>query len=248
MKILSNIMIFIYILLLIGCQQASDDIHKKEILKVGVSAEYPPFEFQQGGKTVGFDIDLIEAVASELGMKAEIQDMSFHSLISALQTNKIDVAISGMTITPERQKNVDFTDSYYQDTPTVVFIKEKANLTKDLTNKKLGVQLGSTPETWAKQQAKLYKGVEIISLDANPLLIEKLKLGQIDYVVIGKLQAIEFCKANPALSYVLVGQQSEGYGIALAKNSSLTEKVNQAILKFKKNGYLQQLETKWIGA
>lgn len=246
LKKISNILIIITLLSIIGCQSADQKMDKKTTLVVGLSAEYPPFEFQQQGKIVGFDIDLIHAVGKKLNKEILIQDMSFHSLIASLHTGKIDIAISGMTITPERQKNVDFSQVYYQPSLAIVYLKNfPPTQLNNFSNKKMGVQLGTTMEKWAKEQAKKQQNVDIISLDTNPPLIEKLKLKQIDYIVIETLQAVEFCKLNPSLTFQTVGISDEGYGIALAKNSALKSEINAALTALQAEGALTQLQEKW---
>lgn len=242
MKGFYNLLIILMIFILAGCSSPSSDSDKQRWV-VGVSAEYPPFEFHSKGEIIGFDIDLIQAIGKELNVEIHIKDMSFANLIPALQTGKIDLAISGFNITPERQKNIDFSKQYYDNSLSLVYLKE--NATPHLNNKKLGVQLGTTMEKWAKKIAKTQK-VEIISLDLNPTLIEKLKQRHIDYLVIETVQAIEYCKHNPQLTYYKVGTVEEGYGIALPKNSPYLTKINQALETLEKNGTLKKLEEKWV--
>lgn len=240
-----NTLIFIILIFIFGCNAPDQNMDKKSILIVGLSAEYPPFEFQQQGKIIGFDIDLIQAVGQKLDKEIQIQDMSFHSLIASLHTGKIDVAISGMTITPERLKNVDFTQVYYQPSLAIVYLKNQPLVSNIFSHKKIGVQLGTTMEKWIKQQTKEQQNVEIISLDTNPPLIEKLKLKQIDYIVIETLQAVEFCKLNPSLAFQTVGTSDEGYGIALAKNSALKSEIDAALTALQADGTLEHIQEKW---
>lgn len=249
MKIFShkiyNILIIIILIFIFGCSAPDQNMDKKSILVVGLSAEYPPFEFQQQGKIIGFDIDLIKAIGQKLDKEIQIQDMSFHSLIASLHTGKIDIAISGMTITPERSKNVDFTQVYYHPSLAIVYLKNHPLDSNTFSNKKIGVQLGTTMEKWIKQQTKEQQHVEIISLDTNPPLIEKLKLQQIDYIVIETLQAVEFCKLNPSLAFQTIGQSDEGYGIALAKNSALKPEIDAALAALQADGTLEHIQEKW---
>lgn len=235
------------LLFISACTSNDQKLDKKTTLIVGLSAEYPPFEFQQQGKIVGFDIDLIQAIGKKLNKEILIQEMSFHSLIASLHAGKIDIAISSMTITPERLKNVDFSQVYYKPSLAIIYLKNTPTVQPNITfsNKKVGVQLGSTMEKWIKQHAKDQQNVEIISLDTNPPLIEKLKLKQIDYVVIETLQAVTFCKLNPALTFQIVGASDEGYGIALAKNSTLKSDINTALAALEAEGTLAQIQEKW---
>jgi polar amino acid transport system substrate-binding protein len=243
---ISMYLIFILLLTILGCHSPSADMDKKHILVVGLAAEYPPFEYQHNGEIMGFDVDLIQAIGQQLGKQVQIQDMSFHNLIGALQNGKIDIAISGMQATPERQKSISFSSIYYQPSLAIVHM---ANMPlppqHSFTNKKIGVQLGSTMEKWIKKESQSATNVEIIALDANPPLIEKLKLGQIDYVIIEALQAKEYCQANPHLTYQTIAKSDEGYAIAIAKDSAFLAKINQAIADLTLQGELQKLQQKW---
>lgn len=229
----------------------SKDMHKmneKKILTVGLSAEYPPFEFFQQGKIIGFDVDLIEALGQELNQKVQIKEMPFHSLIPALATGKIDMVASSMTVTSEREKNVDFSSQYYKATLGIIYLKDKKKPElNNLTHKKLGVQLGSIMEGWAKEQSKIHPDLQIIALESNPILIEKLKLHQIDYIIIEMQQAIKFCKANPSLSFQKIESDHQGYAIAFAKDSPNQTLINGALHKLEQKGVIQKLTEKWFG-
>lgn len=239
---------FIGILVLSGKNSGPEKLDTVPILTVGLNPDYPPFEYRQNSKLVGFDIELMQAIANVMGMRIQFQEMSFPNLMGALQTKKIDAAISSMTITPERQKHVDFSVPYYQSSLAVVYQKDHAPPSiGQLASSKIGVQLGSTMEKWIKENIQNLKSSHIFTLDTNNLLIEKLKLRQIDFLVIETLQAKEFTKFNPSLTYMILGKVEEGYGIALVKDSIHLKKINQAIQILKDNGTLSDLEKKWLG-
>lgn len=247
MTVFYKLLITIVILGIFGCDGPSEKVDKAPLV-VGLSAEYPPFEFQQKGEIVGFDVDLAHAIGQRLNRPIQIKEMAFHSLIPSLQTGKIDMAISGITVTPERQKNIDFSEVYYHNSLAFIYLKNSPppDLTQ-LSHKKFGVQLGSSMEKWLKQQSADFEQVQIFALDTNPALIEKLKLGQIDYLVIETLQAIEFSKINAKLAYQTIGTIDDGYAIALAKHSPLLTSINQALQQLNQQGVLAQLKQKWIG-
>ena len=120
------------------------------------SADYPPYEFRDTatGKNeiIGFDIDIAKYITKELGFELEISDTDFNGIIPALQSRRADFAMAGMTPTEERQKNVDFSDIYYEAKNTIVALKgSKLNSPEDLAGKNVGVQLGSTQEKAAKK-------------------------------------------------------------------------------------------------
>jgi ABC-type amino acid transport substrate-binding protein len=128
----------------------------KDTLTMITSPDYPPFEYyeNQGStrKIVGFDIDIANYIAKELGFKLEIMETDFGGLIPALQANRADFAMASMNPTPERKQNVDFSLIYYQGRDTIVADKgSKITKLEDLAGKRLGVQLGTTQEQSAKK-------------------------------------------------------------------------------------------------
>jgi polar amino acid transport system substrate-binding protein len=232
----------------IGCKLNASNIHAKDTLIVGLSAEYPPFEYQEQGKLMGFDIDVMNAIAKEMKVKIQIKDMAFNGLIPALQMGKIDIAISSITITPERSKNIDFSNQYYQNSLAIIYPKDKKQPSQDYSHHTIGVQLGSTMEKWTKTTTASMQGVKIITLDSNPPLIEKLKMGHLDYIVIENLQAIKYCQANPSLTFQSLGMVADGYGIAVKKGSSLTTSLNTALASLEQKGILAELKQKCFGS
>lgn len=237
---------FIAIAVISGCHSEKQKVNKT-VLSIGINPDYPPFESHQNGKLIGFDVDLMYAIAKELGISLQFYEMSFPSLIGALQTGKIDAVISSIAITPERLKKIDFSDPYYQSSLAIIYHKDKPspNL-HQLKGAKIGALLGSTMEKWLKNNVSPSANIEIVQLDTNGPLVEKLKLGQIDYLLVETLQAIEYIKINPNLAYTQVGTAPDGYGIAMAKNSPLLEKINQAIHTLQQNGTLDNLKHKWL--
>jgi len=246
MKNLFKLLFLLVFIVVLGCQQQDKPMQKDDTLVIGLSAEYPPFEFQQQGTLMGFDVDLSHALADELGKKIQIQDMPFHSLIPALQSGKIDLAISGMTVTPERQKNIDFSNQYYTNSLAIVYLKsgDVPKLTQ-LCNNNIGVQLGSTMEKWAKQQTASCQKATLVALDTNPPLIEQLKLQRIHFIVLETVQAIAFCKADPKLAFIKIGPTQEGIAVAMVKGSALVPQINTALNTLEQKGILEQLKKKW---
>lgn len=120
---------------------SNTDTGNKQVLKVGTSADYAPFEYvdaAKGEEIIGFDIDLIKLVGEKIGVDMQVQDMDFNSLVPALQAGKIDVVISGMTPNPDREKVVDFSDQY-NETEQVIIVKKDSGIKKeaDLAGKRL---------------------------------------------------------------------------------------------------------------
>ena len=161
-KLLLFITSIITVFTLTACSSSNSTKTKSQELKdkgkivLGVSPDYPPYEFlttENGNKkVVGADIYLAEQVAKKLGVQVEIQQMAFDSLIAALNANKVDMVISGVNPTEERKKAVDFSDVYYTSKGIFVVNKDSEEIKSvaDLKNKKIGVQKGSTYETMLK--------------------------------------------------------------------------------------------------
>jgi polar amino acid transport system substrate-binding protein len=160
--------------------------------------------------------------------------------------------MSGMTMTEERKKNVDFSHLYF--TASFAILVDQASpfaKEQDLQGKKVGAQLGSTMEKYAREKAKTFSGMQIVALSKNPMLIQELKSGRIDGVISEEVQATSFIEANPSLKQVRLSASGDGYAIAFAKSNSksaaLREKVNAALEKLKASGELDQIKTKWLG-
>lgn len=218
-----------------------------DTLVVGVSADYPPFEFQSNGEVVGFDIDFINEIGKLMQKKVEIKDMPFNSLIPSLNSNKIDIAISGLNATPERAAAVDFSQMYYNNSLALIYKKDRGVVgANNLANKSVGAQLGSTLESWIRKRAEKDNSINVVTLDSNITLIEELKLGRVDAVIIELAQGLEFCLKNPELGYSNIDSSDEGYVIAIKKGSKLIGEINEKIQELKTNGFLHTNTHKWI--
>ncbi len=226
----------------------------EKVLVVGMSADYPPFEYKKNGQIVGFDVDLAQEIAQQLGYTLKIQDMDFSVLIPSLQSGRIDFAMSGMTVTDVRKKNVDFSDVYFSNTFAVVLRKStEFSHEEDFKGKRVGVQLGTTMEKYGKEKAQSYPGMEVVPLGKNSFLIQELKAERLFGVITEQAQAVEFVKANPGLKFVPLEKTPDGYAVAFRKSSNperipnLREKVNSILDQLQVNGRTEQLRIKWLG-
>jgi polar amino acid transport system substrate-binding protein len=227
-------------LILTGCNnnKAGDEI------KFATSADYPPFEYYANGEIKGFDVELAQLIAKELGKKAVFENMQFSSILAALQIGSVDAAISTFTITQERKKSFDFSEPYYNESLVMVFDKNKPITNKlQLTGKKIACQLGTTMEIWLKKYAL---STEIITMDNNNQAIEALKAGHVDGVLIDSVQGATFSRQNAGLSYAAIAQSDTGYGIAFKKGSPLKDQVNKDLSSFKAKGEIKKLQQKWL--
>ncbi|MEL7244976.1 MAG: transporter substrate-binding domain-containing protein, partial [Cyanobacteria bacterium J06573_2] len=193
----------------------------KETLTMITSPDYPPYEFYEtkGGerKIVGFDIDIANYLQKELGFKLNITQSDFNGLIPALQANRADFVMAGMTPTPERRKSVDFSIIYYEARDTIVASKS-SNLTKpeDLSGKTVGVQLGTIQEQNAKQIAQKVANIKLKQLNKVPEIIQEIKAGRIDAAIVEDAVALGFVKANPELEFNVIPSLKDASGSAIA--------------------------------
>lgn len=225
--------------------QADEDATWKRIkesgeLKVGLSADYAPLEFEKtvNGKSEyeGVDIELAKKIAKDNNVKLKIVNMQFDSLLGALKTGKIDLIISVMTSTPERKKEVDFSEPYMETSNTLLIRKDdldKYHDLKDFSKKKIGAQKGTEQEKIA--QTEIDKA-EVSSLDRLPDAILALKSKKIDGLVIEKLVAEAYIKQNKELTFAKVSfnEAKKPTVIAVPKQSPmLLEHVNKTISEVK---------------
>lgn len=220
----------------------------REKLVMVTSADYPPYEFRDTatGKNeiIGFDVDIAKRITQELGFELEIRDSDFNGLIPALQAGRADFVMAGMTPTPERKKNVDFSDFYYEAKNTIV-AKKGSNLKKpeDLAGKKVGVQLGSIQE----KEAKKFKDVKLASLNKTSEIIQEIKSGRIKAAIIEDTIAKGFIANNSDLEFKTIpNTEASGSAIAFPKGSKRVADFNRILQKIKDSGELESLVKKWF--
>lgn len=218
---------------------------KEKVVYVGTNAEFPPFEYLEGDKVVGFDMDLINEMAKEAGIKIEIKDMSFDGLLPALQSKKIDVVIAGMTATDDRRKSVDFTESYYTASQVIVVANGDDSVASfdDLKGKKVGVILGFTGDLVVSDM----EGVKAEKFNAAYAAVMSLTAGKIDAVVLDSEPAKNFVANNDGIKLVEGQAEQEEYAIAVGKgNEELLEKLDKALKTVKENGKYDELIKKYF--
>ncbi|HHA6175281.1 TPA: ABC transporter permease subunit [Staphylococcus aureus] len=230
--------------------QTWEKIKERGELRVGLSADYAPMEFEHtvNGKTeyAGVDIDLAKKIAKDNNLKLKIVNMSFDSLLGALKTGKIDIIISGMTSTPERKKQVDFSDSYMMTKNIMLVKKDKVNEYKDIkdfNNKKVGAQKVTEQEKIAQTEIE---NASITSLSRLPDVILALKSGKVEGAVVEKPVAEAYLKQNPKLgiSNVKFNEEEKDTVIAVPKDSpKLLSQINKTIKEVKDKGLIDKYMT-----
>ncbi|MEU4039297.1 transporter substrate-binding domain-containing protein [Streptomyces collinus] len=212
---------------------------------------YPPFQSEVGGKVQGFDVALIDLVAKNLGVKQQIVDTPFENFKTGafLNSGQCDLAAAGMTITPERKKNVDFSDPYFEATQAVLVDKSSGvNSLADVKakGKKLGAQAQTTGEDYAKS-----KGYDPVSFESSDAVLNGLRTGQVQAVVIDYpvVQGWLKDKANAAKFKVVDNLKTgEQYGFTVKKgNTALREAINKALKDAKADGTYKKIYEQWIG-
>ena len=252
-KLVSVLLVAACVFSLAACGSKDDSKDSKESKKdsrdtlvMATNAEFPPYEFHEGDDVVGIDADIARAIGEEMGMEVKIEDMAFDSIIPAVTSGKADFGAAGMTVTEDRKKNVDFTDTYATATQ-VIIVKEGSDIAgpDDLTGKKIGVQRGTTGDIYADdiEDAKVErynKGFEAV---------QALTQDKIDAVVIDGEPAKEFVAEADGLKILDEAFTEEEYAIAVAKdNDDLLKKMNEALASLKESGKIDEIVAKYISA
>lgn len=216
---------------------------------VGTSADFPPFEYMEDGEFVGFDMDLMRAIAEEMDFEIEFRDISFDSLIPGLRTGTIDIVIAAMTITEERARAVDFSDPYYVANQSIIVREDSGfNLTVLFGDNRIGAQTGTTGDLWVTEE--LYdEGIltgRVVRYETFDLAIEDLVNENVEALVLDRPVAERFVEARPL---VLVGEiiTHEEYGIAVDRgNEELLAKINEGLEKVVESGRMGELIDKYF--
>jgi arginine/lysine/histidine transporter system substrate-binding protein len=243
------VMLLVSLLAACGSGEASTTGKKKEenVLKMATSADFPPFEsYDEEGNFIGFDVELAQAIADELGYELKIEDMDFDGLIGALQAKRVDIVLAGMSATEERSENVDFSNEYHRSGEMFISkVEDDFKSLEGLKGKVVGVQLGTIQEEGAKNLAEEY-GFEVKKVDDASILIQELNSNRIDVAYMDKTVATGYINSQGFVGFDDPTTSSPGMAIALPKGSDITEKVNEALKKLKEDGTLDELKEKWL--
>lgn len=247
--------LFVLLALLFTACSAPAEEPEVEVQQIVVltSPDYPPYEsIDATGNYVGFDIELMEAIADILGVEVVWKEQSFDGIIAGLQAGQGDMAISGMNVNEERKLSVDFSDIYKAGEAlyTAVVLTEKGYTTiEDLAGLKIGVQTGTVQES-AMNSLKDKYNLTVDSRASFLTIIEDIKLGRLDALVIDYENATQYSIVNPELGVFIIEDadldNEGGTAIALQKGSEWTEKVNAALAQLKEDGTLAELDAKWF--
>ena len=220
------------------------------ILSVCSDIPYKPFEFEEGGEITGFDIELVRAMADELGLDVEVNAIGFDPIQSgtALNSDQCDLAASAMTITEDREANLDFTDPYY-DAEQSLLTATDADIAsiEDLSGRTVGVQSATTGETYARENAP--EDAEITAFENPGDLLTALQAGQVDAVLQDLPVNAEFARTNEGFDIVETYDTGEQYGFAVAEEGSdaLLQALNDALQSVRDAGTYDELFQTYFG-
>lgn len=217
------------------------------VLTMATNAYFPPYEYYEGDQIVGIDAEIAAAVADKLGLTLQIEDMEFGSILTAVQTGKVDMGLAGMTVTEERLETVNFSSTYATGIQSVI-VTEDSDIASidDLADHMIGVQLSTTGDIYAVDDFGA-DHVEEYNKGADAVLA--LLNGKIDAVIIDNQPALQFVAMNEGLKILDTEYVTEDYAACLAKeNQELLDAVNGALAELTADGTIQAILDKYIVA
>jgi polar amino acid transport system substrate-binding protein len=229
------------------------EIKKRGVIRNGMEAQYPPFEYLENGHIVGYDVDLVQRLAEKLGVKADNIDTAWAGIIPALYASKFDLIWSAMAPTDERKKAVTFSQPYSSDQPAVLVRKGDTGMksVKDLDGKVVGAQLNSANETQAKNVEKQYgiKYKDLKLYDHFDAVFLDLLNGNIDAAFSSRIPDSELFKKKPDSFREAFNLPFFSYQAVAIRQSDtdLAKVVNDLLLEMKKSGELAKLQQRWFG-
>ena len=207
-------------------------------LVIATSPDFPPFESLEGDEVVGIEVEIMKLICKELGVECEFAQMDFDSVLIGIEAAKYDCAMSGINVTPDREKNMLFTSPYYVAAQVIV-VKEDSAITKkaDLEGKKVSVQTGTTAESGCQDE-----GLTVQAFQANADAKAALTTGKVDAWVVDNLTAMQMVEAGDGLKILDENMTEEPYAFAFAKGSEdLVEEIDKALKPLVDNGTVKKI-------
>lgn len=254
-KVLSLVLVIAMVLslaVLAGCGGKTEET-KAEGGKIvmATNAAFPPYEYKENGQIIGIDVEIAQAIAKDMGMELEIEDIEFDSIITGVQTGKYDFAMAGLTITDERKQAVDFSETY-ATAKQVIIVKEDSTLTNfdDLITEgsTAGVQIGTTGDIYASDTIENggLGSDKVSEFKTGNDAVLALVAGRIDCVIIDNEPAKAYVAANEGLKILETEYVEESYAAAFAKSSELKDKFNASLKKLTDDGTIKSIIDKYI--
>ena len=217
-------------------------------LTMSTNAAFPPYEMTtDSGDFEGIDVEVAGAIAEKLGLELQVDDMDFDAALLAAQNGKSDIVMAGVTVTDERQKVMDFSDTYAEGIQSII-VPEDSDIASadDLSGKAIGTQRGTTGYIYCTDD---FGEDNVIAYDDGLTAVQALNNGQVDAVVIDNAPAKSFVEANPGLKILDTAYAQEDYAIGVAKgNTALLDAINSALEELQADGTLQAIVDKYITA
>lgn len=255
MKNLKNILIVLVIGIVLvalvaivnknGKSEISEEVEKEKLIMV-TEAGFAPYEFYDGEEIVGVDVEIAKKIAEKTGKELEIKDTDFDSLINEVKTGKADFAAAGLSITPERLEEVDFSIEYAVSKQVIVVKNEsKAETIEDFNGKKVAVQLGTIADLVLSDENP---EVELVQHKKYLLAVEDLKADKVEAIVLDSLPAQEIVAKNPEFKILEKELLVDKYGIAVQKgNKELLEDINTVLKELMDNNKIEDYTIKFLG-
>ena len=236
-KILTSLIIIVSIFFMTGCTK-----NENELVLV-TEAGFAPYEYYEDGEIVGVDIDIAKEIAKELGKELVIKDVSFDFVINEVKSGKADFAAAGISITPERAEEVDFTMEYTTSNQVVV-VKKDSSIKNfdDIKNKKIAVQLGTVADLYVEEN---YKKATVVSHKKYLSAVEDVKTGKADCIVMDELPAKAIVAENDNLKILDGVLFQDKYGMIVKKgNDELKDQINKVLERMVNDGTINDLVLK----
>lgn len=224
------------------------ELVQEGVLTTCTHLPYEPFQFQEGSEVVGFDVDVVDEVAADLGVEQEVVNIPFETIQSgeALNAGQCDLAAAGMTITDVREENLDFSAPYFDATQALV-VPEGSDITsgEDLEGRQLGVQTGTTGQIYAEEQLT---GATAVQFEDLALLLSAVQSGQVDAGINDNGVLLDYAADNP-VEVVAEFDTGEQYGIGVRTgNTALLDQVDSTLERIEGDGTYDEIYSTWFGA
>ena len=262
-KFLAMLMALVMVLSLVACGEQKEEAPAEEptdaveapafttvtegVLTMSTNAAFPPYEMvADHGTFEGIDVEIAGAIAEYLGLELQVDDMDFDAALLAAQQGKSDIIMAGVSVTPEREEVMCFSDTYASGIQ-VVIVKEGSDVTLDnLGEKKIGTQNGTTGYIYCCDD---YGDENVTAYDNGASAVQALLNDQVDCVVIDNMPAQEYVAANAGLTILETEYVAEDYAIGMAKdNTALQSAVNEALAALTADGTVDAIIGKYISA
>jgi polar amino acid transport system substrate-binding protein len=231
-------------------EEAAFETVNEGVLTVGSDIPFPPFEFREGDDLTGFDVELVEEIASRLGLEVEWVPTAFETIFTQLATGRFDMIASATTITDEREELINFTDPYYRAQQALIVNSEQTpdiQSTADVgEGDTIAVQRGTTGEAWARENLEP-QGAEIRSFPQAPDTYIALETGNVQGVIFDEPSAVEEAANRESLEVVEAIDTDEDFGLGVnPENEALLEEVNRVLAEMIEDGGYQQIYDTWF--